>query len=261
MSSKAKSISWDSPFKWRKIAQRSRFSSLDAAPPTPRPDEMMRIGPLFVNTSILDDILNEKKRELLENKEVIEFLRRRKLVQQDWGWIHCYADPDPDPGGQKKTTKEAGTPRYQGDHWLPATTEACSTRLRLNFTVSNPDLYCIRIHPHPDKNNPQKKREIRENKEVIDFLRRRKLVQQVWGWIHCFESGSGLDPDSCGSGSGSRRTEITHKRSGNSSRTRRSLTSCNVGSLFNKTKVEFTVSNPDLDWIRIHADPDPGGQK
>jgi hypothetical protein len=56
---------------------------LDAAPPPPRPDEMMRIGPLFVNTSILDDILNEKKRELLENKEVIDFLRRRKLVQQD----------------------------------------------------------------------------------------------------------------------------------------------------------------------------------
>ncbi len=53
--------------------------------------------------------------------------------------------------------------------------------------------------------------------------------------FHCFESG--LDPDS--SGSGSRRTKITHKRSGNSSRTRRSLTSCDVGSLFNKTEVEF----------------------
>ena len=49
-------------------------------PPPPRPEEMMRIGPLFVNTSILDDILNEKKRELLENKEVVDFLRRRKLA-------------------------------------------------------------------------------------------------------------------------------------------------------------------------------------
>ena len=56
--------------------------SLDGAliPPPPRPEEMMRIGPLFVNTSILDDILNEKKRELLENKEVVDFLRRRKLA-------------------------------------------------------------------------------------------------------------------------------------------------------------------------------------
>jgi hypothetical protein len=83
---------------------------------------------------------------------------------------------DPDSGGQKKTTKEAGTPREQGGHRLPATSQACSTRLKLNFTVSNPDLDWIRIQE--DKNNPQKKRELLENKEVIEFLRRRKLVQQ-----------------------------------------------------------------------------------
>jgi hypothetical protein len=34
----------------------------------------------------------------------------------------------------------------------------------------------IRIRIQEDKNNPQKKRELLENKEVIDFLRRRKLV-------------------------------------------------------------------------------------
>ena len=41
--------------------------------------EMMRVGPLFIKSSIMDDILNERKQELMHHPQVIEFLKRKKF--------------------------------------------------------------------------------------------------------------------------------------------------------------------------------------
>ena len=43
--------------------------------PAPPPEPMINIGSLSVKGSILDDVLSEKKCQLLENPEILEFLR------------------------------------------------------------------------------------------------------------------------------------------------------------------------------------------
>ena len=44
-----------------------------------RKTEMLRVGPLFIKSTILDDILTERKQELLDHPQVVEFLRRKKM--------------------------------------------------------------------------------------------------------------------------------------------------------------------------------------
>ena len=43
--------------------------------PAPPPEPMINIGSMSVKGSILDDVLSEKKCQLLENPEILEFLR------------------------------------------------------------------------------------------------------------------------------------------------------------------------------------------
>jgi len=40
--------------------------------------EMLRVGPLFINSNIIDQILSERKQELMEHPSVLEFLSRNK---------------------------------------------------------------------------------------------------------------------------------------------------------------------------------------
>ena len=49
--------------------------------PAPPPEPMITIGSMSVKGSILDDVLSEKKCQLLENPEVLEFLRLHGLKQ------------------------------------------------------------------------------------------------------------------------------------------------------------------------------------
>lgn len=43
--------------------------------PAPPPEPMIQIGHMSVKASILDDVLSDKKCQLLESPEILEFLR------------------------------------------------------------------------------------------------------------------------------------------------------------------------------------------
>jgi len=43
--------------------------------PAPAPEPMISIGSMCVKASILDDVLSEKKCQLLENPEILNFLQ------------------------------------------------------------------------------------------------------------------------------------------------------------------------------------------
>ena len=49
--------------------------------PAPPPEPMITIGSMSVKGSILDDVLSEKKCQLLENPEILEFLRLHGVKQ------------------------------------------------------------------------------------------------------------------------------------------------------------------------------------
>ena len=49
--------------------------------PAPPPEPMITIGSMSVKGSILDDVLSEKKCQLLENPEILEFLRLHGVNQ------------------------------------------------------------------------------------------------------------------------------------------------------------------------------------
>ena len=47
----------------------------------PRVGEMFKVGSMMLNSSVLDDILSEKKQELLQHPEIVEFLRQHGIRQ------------------------------------------------------------------------------------------------------------------------------------------------------------------------------------
>ena len=49
--------------------------------PVPAPEPMINIGPMSVKGSILDDVLSEKKCQLLESPEILEFLKLHGVKQ------------------------------------------------------------------------------------------------------------------------------------------------------------------------------------
>ena len=44
-----------------------------------KPAEMLRVGSLFIKSSIFDDVLTERKLELFDNPSVIEFLKKNRI--------------------------------------------------------------------------------------------------------------------------------------------------------------------------------------
>ena len=44
-----------------------------------KPAEMLRVGSLFIKSSIFDDVLTERKLELFNNPSVIEFLKKNRI--------------------------------------------------------------------------------------------------------------------------------------------------------------------------------------
>merc|ERR1712013_301556 len=54
----------------------SELNDPSAIAPPLRPAEMFKVGPLSLNHTVLDDILSEKKAQLLEDPDIVEFLRQ-----------------------------------------------------------------------------------------------------------------------------------------------------------------------------------------
>jgi len=54
----------------------SELNDPSAIAPPLRPAEMFKVGPLSLSHTVLDDILSEKKAQLLEDPDIVEFLRQ-----------------------------------------------------------------------------------------------------------------------------------------------------------------------------------------